>query len=183
MPSNCGGSGVRYFLFICLVTLSQSTFGYENVPQARPDLYGSSENLNCPMQVIPNRAIGPIELGRSLDEIKSLGMKIKTVQGSKTDLVVGRFSVVLNDSNKVIKVAALTADLPDCLSYQGKKLNKRMNSKQLAHVFAHCEEEAPGYEGVTFQCNGITIESGSKAAHLKSPELKITAREAKASIQ
>ena len=44
-------------------------------------IYGFAKNVNCPIEIKPGIGFGLIEVGRHIDEIKSLGMDVGSVAG------------------------------------------------------------------------------------------------------
>ena len=121
------------FFYLCPILWAlflQHSPAYDFVSQSKPGVYGTSKNMKCPVEIIPGRSIGPIELGRNIKEIENLGMDIKSVQGSRSILVVGRYSVSLNDQDNVMLVELEIADAPNCLTYNKQKIKKLIGNRR-----------------------------------------------------
>jgi hypothetical protein len=162
------------FLFTSLAFPILSS-AFEIVAQAKPGVYGSSKNVNCPIEIKPGKGIGAIELGRNIKEIEGFGMDIKSVQGSKTILVIGRYSVNLTEQGNVMLVEMELDDAPNCLIYNKQKIRKNMSSKQLAKIFKSCKAEESRDGGNLIECDGISIGTGGWGGRQKTPQLKILA--------
>ena len=153
--------------------IASTGFCFEDVLQAKPGEHGSSKNIKCPIEVVPGQSLGPIELGRHRAEIEGLGLEMKTVQGSKQTMIVGRYHVGFDDAGKVHLVEAEIGDLPNCLTFGAKKIRKKMSAAQLAKVFKNCKPEEMRKGGNLIECEGIYISTGGWGGHQKTPALKI----------
>ncbi len=158
-------------LFVSLWPLA--LMSYEDVPQARPGIYGSLKNLKCPIQILPGHAFGPIELDRNLKELEDLGMPIKNVQNSKNFFIVGEFSIGLDDQSKIISIEAEIGDLPNCLVFKKLKLNKKMSVIKLSKIFDGCGKSETLIGGNIIKCKGLTINTGGWGGQQKTPSLRI----------
>lgn len=162
-------------LILCLLFLNHA-LAYEDVIQSKPGVYGTSKNVNCPIEIIPGKSIGLIELGRNIKEIENLGMDIKSVQKSEDTLIVGRFSVGLNDKFNVMRVELEMADAPNCLIFNKQKIKKTLSSKKLSKIFKNCKPEDVRFGGNIVECEGVSISTGGWGGTQKSPQIKILAQ-------
>lgn len=166
---------MKKFSIILLAIYSIAVFSYESVPQARPGIYGTLKNVECPIVVVPGKRIGSIELGQNIKEIENLGMEIKSVNGSSSLLIVGRYSVSLTPQGYIRLIEAEIGDLPNCLRYENQNLKKVITSKQLSHLFKGCKKEEVLFGGNSTKCEGISIGTGGWGGTQKTPSLKIEA--------
>jgi hypothetical protein len=166
---------MKLLFTISIFVFTFYSFAYESVQQAKPGEFGSSKNVICPIEIIPGKGIGSIELGRNIKEIERLGMDIKSVQGSNTNLVIGRYSVGLTEHGNVMLVEMELGDVPNCLIYNKKKIRKDLSSKQLAKIFKGCNAEESRKGGNLIECEGISIGTGGWGGKQKTPQLKILA--------
>lgn len=164
------------FLMVFLFSLSSPAFSYEDAPQAKPGVYGSSKNIKCPIRIKPGLGIGPLEVGRPLKEVEGVGMDLKTVQRSTTHMIAGRFSIGINEHGNVRYVEAEIGDLPDCIYYEKHKIKKSASAKQLATLFPGCGKEESLVGGNSIKCDGISITTGGWGGKQRTPALKILAK-------
>lgn len=148
-------------------------FSYEDVLQGRPSIYGSSKNVNCPIEVVPGKGIGPLEVGRHLKEFEDLKMTMKSVQGSKTHMIIGRYSVQFSEQGILKYVEAEIGDLPDCVYFGRTKITKKMSSAQIAEILPNCKKLEIRYGGNIIECEGISIGSGGWGGTQKTPSLRV----------
>lgn len=148
-------------------------FSYEDALQGRPSIYGSSKNVKCPIEVVPGRGIGPMEVGRHLKEFVDLKMMMKSVQGSKTHMIIGRYSVQFSEQGILNYVEAEIGDLPDCVYFGKTKITKKMSSAQIAKILPNCKKQEMRYGGNIIECEGISIGSGGWGGNQKTPQLKV----------
>jgi hypothetical protein len=163
----------KIFTILSFFLLPELAFSKGDALQAKPSAYGTSKNVHCPIEIKPGIGIGPLELGQSLNEVESLGMDMKTVQGSKDLLIVGRYSIGLNDQRKLRFIEAEIGDLPNCIYFGKHKIKKTSSGKQLAKLFLGCGKEASLEGGKSIQCDGVVISTDGWGGQQKTPALKI----------
>jgi|GEM_PF-2692428 len=165
-------------LFVVLL-LSGTSFSYSDAPQAKPGVYGTLKSVKCPIVVKPGVGIGPLKLGESLNEIEKLGMDLKTVQGTKTFMIVGKYTVGVNEQDRLTLIEAELGDLPNCIYFGKRKINKMSSDQQLAKIFAKCgNDNQIKVGGSSIECDGISITTGGWGGQQKTPILKILAQTA-----
>lgn len=146
---------------------------FDEVDQARPSLHGSNKGVPCPLDVVPGRSIGQLELGQDFEQVKALGMKIKKVRNIERIYVVGPYSVAFNEQNKVSSVEAELGDLPLCVKYQGKKINPATSIKTLRGMFPECAKKEVRMGGNSVACQGITLTEGGWGGSQKTVGLTL----------
>jgi hypothetical protein len=162
---------------ITFLLLSFTAFANaQNVPQGRPELYGSLKNVTCPIEVVPYQSIGPLRIGMTKNEVQALGMEMRGVQGIDGYFIVGMYTVQFL-SDKLFLIEAELKDLPDCMSYQKTKIKKSFDEKKLAKIFPVCKEMEIRFGGNIIECSGVTISIGGWGGKQKSPMLKVLALE------
>jgi hypothetical protein len=132
------------------------------VDQLRPGLHGSDKNVRCPIEVVPGKAIGPIQLGMPRAEVARLGMKVEQVRSLPQDEIVGRYSVAYDEQNRVRFVHLSLQDAPPCVRYKNQPIPKAIAAAKLAKIFPSCQKEEPGIGGNITRCEKIDI--GDKGA-------------------
>ena len=168
---------IKLYIFITLIIpVITVASNFQDVPQNRPGIYGSSKNVSCPIKILPGIGLGPFEIGHDLKEVENLGMEIKTVQGSKSSLVIGRYSIGLDYQNKIMVIEAEIGDLPNCLIFDKRKVSNSTTKKKLAKIFKNCKKEENREGGNLIECKGISIGTGGWGGQQKTPTLKITAQ-------
>lgn len=98
---------------------------------------------------------------------------MKTVQGSRDLIVIGRMSIGLSRGT-VQWVAAELADLPDCVYYGKKKIDRGASPTQLAKIFPSCGEEVTAKGGNSTHCSGVRLGSGGWGGQQKSTSLHVS---------
>ena len=162
--------------FVVLL-LSGTAFPYSDAPQAKPGVYGTLKNVKCPIEVKPGVGIGPLEIGESLNEVEKIGMDLKTVQGTKTFMIVGKYMIGVNDQDNLRLVEAEMGDLPNCIYFKKIKINKKSSDQQLASIFTGCRRDTQvKIGGSSIDCDGISITTGGWGGRQKTPILKILAQ-------
>ena len=165
---------MKKFILIFASIFSSLTYSYESVDHGRPAINGSSKNVNCPIQIVPGKSLGPLFLGQTTKQIEALKMDIKSVLRSESFLIVGRYSVALSDKNTVVMIEADLGALPDCVFYGKKKISKTMTPKEISLNFINCKKEIAIIGGNTTICDGVAIAVGGWAGLQKTPSINIT---------
>ncbi|MEN0060424.1 MAG: hypothetical protein AAGB31_16405 [Bdellovibrio sp.] len=156
-----------------LLLLPGVSWGYEEAPLARPKTYGSSKGVTCPIAIIPGKSLGPIELGKNISELEVLGMSIKKVQGSESQLIVGRYTVEVDSAKTITAISAEIGDLPNCVKYKRHRITQKMFPQRIAKLFTKCAHPERLQGGSIIACDGVVIGSGKWSGQQKSPSLKV----------
>ncbi len=119
-------------------------------------------------EVVPGVSIGPLKLGMSRAELKSLGYVAKPVtpEDDGQAISVIPYLIVLRDE-KVDSIEATVTQMPKGLRIRGKVLSPRSTFAQTGAAFADCEPLRRGLGGDSFRCEGkrLLVKSGG-GSHL-----------------
>ena len=121
--------------------------------------YGSDKGVSCPVDVVPGKRLGIMELGKKLPELTRPEMQIKRL-GSSDVYVIGPYKARFTKAGNLESVSAFLGKLPHCVEYQGKGVNPGSSLKTLRLLFPDCKFEG-AIGSTTYKCNGITLEHGT----------------------
>jgi hypothetical protein len=114
-------------------------------------------------EVVPGVSIGPLKLGMTRAELKTLGYVAKPVTPENDGEVIAviPYLIVLR-SEKVASIEATVTQMPRGLRIRGKVLSPRSTFAQVGASFAGCEPLRRGLGGDSFRCEGkrLLVKSG-----------------------
>ncbi len=158
---------------VTILTISTKVFSNDAVPQGKPGNHGSSKKMTCPIEIIPSVGFGSIQVGRNIEEIKSLGMDIKEVEGTNSYKVTRQYNLGTDNKGNIIYVEAEIGELPNCIYFEKQQIRRKSSAKQLAKIFRGCGKEEMLFGGNVIKCDGIYITTGGSGGRQKTPSLKV----------
>jgi hypothetical protein len=152
------------------------------VDQVRPALYKSSFEVQCPIEIDPGRAFGPIRLGLSPSLYLSSKYDPKDIKLFPDWHLVGPFAIRSGDQGVVSGIAAELEDLPPCVTYKNQPIDPSSSIESLSKLFPGCKKEKEKYAegsrilpsgGTLIQCQGVAISFEGWGSKQKTASIRI----------
>lgn len=127
------------------------------------------------MAIEPGIALGPVDLGATLDDLNRTGLKVTATQYSEGTGVaeVGPIKVSLC-AGKVIDIWMDDLRLaPECVTFHGKKLDRSASLESLQKLIGNCKHEPPAIGGMFERCQDGGVYLGHQGAAGKFIQIRV----------
>jgi hypothetical protein len=124
----------------------------------------SEQHGQCPLEIRPGVALGPIRLGAKHADLERVGLPLKQVSSYDADTTefveVGPFHAKLCAGKVVDTWIDDLRKAPDCVSVAGKKVERSESRADFQKRFATCRDLPPRTGGSFVECEGGGVRIG-----------------------
>jgi hypothetical protein len=118
----------------------------------------------CPLSIVPGRALGPVRLGASLDSLGAIGVPLEPVSSEGPTAFVDAGPMRVRACGGTI-VEAWIDDVrraPDCMNVGDRRVDRAMTFEAFTGLFRGCRELPPRTGGSFTECEdgGVRIGRG-----------------------